>query len=76
MTDRCPHCDATRGLHFATCLTLKTASPERTVSIRFNRAELWELVNNFDASFQDGAEGNELATAISYKLHSAFDKLA
>lgn len=46
-----------------------------TVTIQFTREELWELMNNYDASFADGAEDNELATHVSQKLSTAYEKL-
>lgn len=48
---------------------------EKTVSIRLTKKELWELMENFNASFQDGLEENALSTKISAKLSDAFKKL-
>jgi hypothetical protein len=47
---------------------------EPKISITLTKAELWELMSNFDLAFTPGP-GNELATKVSDKLHSAYNKV-
>lgn len=47
-------------------------SKPKKVSVMFTKAELWELMGNFDASFSDSKE-NELAVKVSEKLHEAYE---
>lgn len=46
------------------------------VRILFTQPELWELINCFGASFEEGEDGNELAVHVSQKLHNAYKKFA
>jgi hypothetical protein len=50
----------------------KSVFPVATIS--FTKEQLWELMNNFDASFSESGE-NELATLVSAKLHRAYERL-
>lgn len=43
----------------------------KRAKIELTRDELWELICNFDASFEPGP-GNELAEKVSEKLWKAF----
>lgn len=45
-----------------------------TVKVSFTQPELWELINCFSASFEEGEDGNELASHVSEKLHKAYKK--
>ena len=45
-----------------------------TVTIKLTKAELWELMSNFEASFDDGSEENETARRVSKKLNEAYEK--
>lgn len=47
-------------------------SKAKTVSVHLTQAELWELISNFDASYEAGAEGNEIADRVSLKLAKAY----
>lgn len=45
-------------------------------TIRLTKEELWELKCNFDASFDAGGEGNEIADRVAKKLDDAYKRLA
>lgn len=47
----------------------------RTVSIPFTKEELWELMNNFDKSFEAGDPDNAMADSIAERLHDAYQRM-
>jgi len=51
-------------------------SKTSTVRISFTQPELWELINCFGASFEEGEDGNELAAHVSEKLRNSYKKFA
>lgn len=61
--------------HKSWCGAYKPAVAPTRVSVSFSEAELWELINNFDASYM-GDEGNELARKVSAKLHKAHERFS
>lgn len=48
---------------------------EKTVTIKLTKEELWELMNNFDASFDDGIDENTIASRVSEKLAEAHKRM-
>lgn len=48
-------------------------TPTRLVRIAFTKEQLWELMSNFDKSFEGGDPENALADLIAAKLHRAYD---
>lgn len=44
-------------------------------TIRLTKEELWELMNNFSASFQSGIADNELADRVAKKLADAYERM-
>jgi hypothetical protein len=58
---------------------------EKTVTIRLTKTELWELMDNFNASYSSAStsstgasfdDDNSLAERVSKKLAAAYKKVA
>lgn len=47
----------------------------RKAMIKLDRPQLWELICNFEASYEAGAVGNEVADAVAEVLRDALGKL-
>lgn len=47
----------------------------RKATIRLTKEELWELICNFDASFESGLPENALADRVAAKLDEAYKTL-
>jgi hypothetical protein len=44
-------------------------------TIKLDRDQLWELICNFEASYEAGAVGNEVADSVALVLRDALQKL-
>lgn len=51
------------------------AQDEEIVTVKLTRKELYELMNLVSAGFQEGSEGNEVASSASDKLSAAWIKV-
>lgn len=47
----------------------------KEATIRLNKAELWELICNFGASYESDIPENALADQVAAKLQAAYETL-
>lgn len=47
--------------------------PVRLARIAFTKEQLWELISNFDKSFDHEDPENAVAALVAKKLHRAYD---